>query len=243
MFSPSPTSPRFLVRTGLTATPLTIGAGPSVADSHGSKTMNDTLLNPAANGSLMPGANAGKSPLPFLNTLNNALPPPWAALQGPGSSSLADVVQPSTFNEPTAGTPTLLLIWPAYRFNWKSAMAARVVTLSGVARCAWPWVASLAWLISASRMAGRPSLSRPSHMASVLKDMFTDGRGRRKSENSLVLANPYGSLITVAVKSAPAGNPMPTRMSPWLSSMLNDFLLAARLDVSAKTPVGAFDPS
>ena len=36
---------------------------------------------------------------------------------------------------------------------------------------------------------------------------------------------------------------MPTRMTPWARSMLNDVRRAAVEDVSEKNPVGAFDPS
>src|SRR5260221_146962 len=110
MFSPSPTSPRFLVMIALTPCPLILGAGPSVADSQGSKTMNEMLLNPGANESLIPGANGGKSPLPMVRTLARARPPPGAFLHGPGSSGLAESVQPATVSGPTGGLATLLLI-------------------------------------------------------------------------------------------------------------------------------------
>ena len=47
-----------------------------------------------------------------------------------------------------------------------------------------------------------------------------DGSGRRNSDSSAALANPYGSSTSASSNSAPAGMPMPTRIVPRLSNML-----------------------
>ena len=67
-----------------------------------------------------------------------------------------------------------------------------------------------------------------------------DGGGRRKSESSWLLANPYGSSVDSSVNSASAGTPMPTRMSPFERSME----YATRRDSTELTSAyGEFEPS
>src|SRR6266496_3612753 len=49
--------------------------------------------------------------------------------------------------------------------------------------------------------------------------------------------------METAENSAVLGTPMPTRMVPWLSSMLKETLRWSSVDVWAKKPLGALDPS
>src|SRR6266540_2096370 len=102
--------------------------------------MNETFWKVAdglpplnGNGSLIPGKNAGKSAaLPLVKTFDRLTALPRAAVQGPGSSALADVSHALALRDPTI----LLRLWAENSLSWKSAMADRVASSSGVARWA-----------------------------------------------------------------------------------------------------------
>src|ERR1051326_6184370 len=69
---------------------------------------------------------------------------------------------------------------------------------------------------------------------------FVDGSGRRNNESSFADAYPYGSSTAMRSNSALVGTPMPTRMSPFVSSMLYEERFASTVVTSA---AGELEPS
>jgi len=119
------------------------------------------------------------------------------------------------------------------------AIDARCAWLSGWP-CAWPVVASLAWVCSSPTTGAPGTTSRPSHITVLSNLRFAVGSGRRNSDSSAALANLYGSSTAISSNSAVAGIGSPTRTSPLVSSMLYACRRLALVDTSA---LGEFDPS
>src|SRR6185437_4596898 len=99
----------------------------------------------------------------------------------------------------------------------KATISATCAAVGGTAACAWPSVASVAWL---ARLG-----SRPSHMVALRKPRLVDGNGRRYADTipEVGLVRPvaglvlqlYGSSTAVTSNSAPAGIGSPMRSSPF----------------------------
>ena len=124
----------------------------------------------------------------------------------------------------------------------------------GTIACAWPSVASLAWsarsnvdraealrrersrhavVAGVGRRCVSTSVSRPSHITVLRKNKFADGSGRRNIEMSAAVAWWYGSSTVGARTRRSPGSPMPTRIRPFVSSMLYAIRRFALVDTSA----------
>src|SRR5436190_854159 len=74
------------------------------------------------------------------------------------------------------------------------------------------------------------NVSRPSHMTADRNLKLVVGNGRRNNDSSDADANPYGSSTSTSSNSAWSETPMPTRINPFVSSMLNVRAVPASLE-------------
>jgi hypothetical protein len=126
-------------------------------------------------------------------------------------------------------------------------MASCCASVSGVAACACVRVAELDWSERSKCTVAKPvddvasrNVSRPSHITVLKKRKFVEGSGRRKSDSSSALANPYGSCTDSSSNSAPAGMPFPIRIRARSRRRLNALRRARSVETSA---VGEVEPS
>ena len=80
-------------------------------------------------------------------------------------------------------------------------------------------------------------VSRPSHITVLRKRRLVEASGRRKSESSFAVANPYGSSTPTSSNSAFAGIPMPTLISARSRRSPKASRRAATVDTSASGEV------